>query len=190
MIKTILTALLLSFNAYSMDIESLPKSSTINYLGMFSSRGFVNTQSFNCSMVRVMYKGVVRVLTAAHCCNGVYTEGVSMKKIDHNLDLCELSIKGVPNNGALISTIPPKLLDTVYTAGYLKTDGLFFGRGYVTAIGSTLVLTNAFSTPGMSGGPTFNQNGELVGINSRYLKARNQGIYVPSTKIIEFLDRK
>lgn len=156
MIKILLATLLISFSSYGADSEILPKQSTIRYLGMFSSKSLVEKGWYNCSMVRVIHKEKMRILTAAHCCKGVYNEGISLVKSDSSLDLCEISVKGAPTTGASISNKFPEILDTVYTAGYLQQEGLFFGKGYVTILSQTQIQSSSFSKPGMSGGPTFN----------------------------------
>jgi hypothetical protein len=64
--------------------------------------------------------------------------------------------------------------DAVYTAGFPKESGFFFGQGQARAIvsrrlvgdnGGYTVIYNAETLPGMSGGGVFNQQGQLVAIH-------------------------
>jgi S1-C subfamily serine protease len=40
----------------------------------------------------------------------------------------------------------------------------------------------------MSGGPTFDEDGNLLGVNSEYYLENNNSFFVPNTAIKQFLD--
>ena len=69
---------------------------------------------------------------------------------------------------AKLSHIPPHTGDTIYAVGYPLGLPLSVQRGQVVAeepAGPSIIVINCTIAPGDSGGPVFNEAGEVVGIN-------------------------
>jgi hypothetical protein len=105
-----------------------------------------------------------RAITAAHCAPedaGFTVDGMDSIVLKRS-ELFVLVIAG--NKPALKLTTKLKLQDTVTAFGFAWGD-MFVFRGHVAAFKDGDFLMDRPLAPGMSGGPTVNQAGDVVGIN-------------------------
>ena len=84
--------------------------------------------------------------------------------------------------------------EQVYVAGFpfgmpfTVTEGIVSAPSQLMS-GKSYVQTDAAVNPGNSGGPVFNNNGEVIGITtSKFTSADNMGFAVPITSLIEEFD--
>lgn len=166
----------------------------------------------SCSVSIIKYERKLTLITSEHCCNGtnfgkIGETTVGIGKTNKESDLCELVVHNHPNpyftnRGTTIAPTPEQLMDTVYSIGnspvvvsnseggelyspYFKVN---HNKGYVDSI-----LSNDYTHlssrmyQGMSGGPTLNRKGEIVGINSR-TDHYKYGIITSSSALKRFLN--
>jgi len=195
--KVLLSLLLLfiSINAFSQVPKEIlgerkAKYNVMNYTGIFSfERDNEGVKTImNCTMFTVYHEKKQRMLTAKHCCDGI-SKGVSIVKVHPVYDICEIKVSVPPpfTKGIELSKNKVNMLDTVYTAGLLSSEGAFFSKGYVRLAYDDAGISTSFMKPGMSGGPTFDEDGNLYGVNSMYYKESNNTMFVPVNIIKEFL---
>lgn len=96
-----------------------------------------------------------------------------LKTVDYtNKDFCELGNANILNSG-----------DTVFAIGYpLGMERLKITKGVVSGIQDRYIQTDAPINPGNSGGPLFDQNKNVVGINTAKISstsAENIGYAMP-----------
>lgn len=168
---------------------------------VFNSKAYVKkvegVLGGHCSSVFVMYKGEVRHLTNAHCCevpmlyNG---KEAKFKKVDVAVDLCELEHNDFPERGLNISQDAPEITNIVYSVGYSGTYSLNISQGrVVTGLfisplnGQFLYGTTAFTIRGNSGGAALDRKGDLFGIISQ-ANGLNHGSFIPAIIIRAFLN--
>ena len=164
----------------------------------------------SCSAVSINYKGKFRTLTAAHCCDETNIKDTQNKnkkilKIKRSVDLCEIELIKTEKYSS-IEVGKLSLFDKLQSVGIqpIGTDlankplvrmNIYEGRisaftnsFYINQnLDSDLVISTAQLHRGMSGGGTF-RNGKLIGINSMTLTGTNDGIVIPTTEIIKFLN--
>ena len=62
--------------------------------------------------------------------------------------------------------------------------------GIISQVGTTFLQTDAALNPGNSGGPTFNEKGNIVGIASRKLQGENLSFLAPASALDELLKQE
>lgn len=155
------------------------------------------------------------ILTAGHVCEGMKQvgkerlEGFSIKtyiidydgtkrtsfsiaKIDEKNDLCLIKSKG-NRNYARISASRPDIGDLTYSVssphGVFSANNVLLYSGYYTGIdGDEQSVFTILAKPGSSGGPVFNQNGEIISIiSSTHINIENIAFGTELSFIHEFL---
>ena len=151
----------------------------------------------HCSSVYVNYKGKIRHVTNAHCCDApllLNSQELKFLKIDKENDLCELGHDKIPSTGIAMSQIDPEVTNIVYTVGYSGPYDLTISQGrivsglYRSPLNNQLLYrTSSFTIGGNSGGAAFNENGDLFGIVSQG-NGLNHGAFIPLAAVRKFLD--
>lgn len=136
------------------------------------------------------------VLTAAHVVgsnlkvtfNGDYKAyDAEVIKLDESLDLALLKTE-IPSEGVKISDEDVKLLDAIYIIGTPLGISDVFSYGRVSKLDQGyLHQLDASINNGNSGGPVFNENGELVGIVKSKRNDANNVAYMVQLKQIKAL---
>lgn len=117
---------------------------------------------------------------------------VTIVHIDQKKDLAILKINdtaykasGIPYT---IRKNPGDIAESIYTLGYPKND-IVYGQGYLAARtgkdGDTLTCQiTVAANPGNSGGPVFNQKGEVIGVISTKQKTVEGAVFAIQSKYL------
>ncbi len=113
-------------------------------------------------------------------------------------DLALLRVEGLPASRLELRADDPAQGDRVYALGHPyasaatgKLSGTLLwsvSEGIVSAVGTTMVQTDAALNPGNSGGPLVDAEGRVVGIVSRKLAADNLSFATRSARVAVLLD--
>lgn len=154
-----------------------------------------------CSSVFLVYKNKVRHVTNAHCCDvgPMYFEGVGTEQVKKspNVDLCELKHSKMPTDGVKLSQENPQIGSKVYIVGFPMYHDFSISFGRITSNKTTniipmmelpIIMTNAFTYYGNSGGAALNEKGELVGITAITVHGVWTGGFTPVDELKRFLD--
>ena len=154
-----------------------------------------------CSSVLLTHNGKIRHVTNAHCCDVgiIYYEGVATEQVKKNpsVDLCELKHSRLPKDGIKLSENNPQIGSKVYIVGFPMYHDFSISFGRITSNKTTniipmmelpIIMTNAFTYYGNSGGAALNEKGELVGITAITVPGVWIGGFVPVDVLKSFLD--
>ena len=120
------------------------------------------------------------------------TRRARLVNVDIVNDLALLKIKPPDATPITLATRPSRKGDTVYSIGYPYDLGITVVPGTYNglaphSVNSKVNFTGSLN-PGMSGGPAFNQAGQVIGVNEA--TAGNQlSFLVPVNKLIALVDR-
>lgn len=106
-------------------------------------------------------------------------QAVKIIASDEKADLALLETTLSPSEGLEISEVAPKHGQALYVIGYPLKDTKVITEGIVASPkalmnGQAKLLMTATVAPGMSGGPVFNHNGQVIGLVSGSTKVMNE----------------
>lgn len=127
--------------------------------------------------------------------NGSDTESARIKKISALADLAILEVYSSNLNAVplKLSKTNPSPRTNAFAAGYPGDLEMTISEGYINGISEKSIspriqFTSALN-PGMSGGPTLNNVGEVIGVN--VARAGDSiGLLIPSTAVTELIDHQ
>ena len=163
-----------------------------------------------CSGVLIDDQGTVA--TAYHCVSTGQASLVQLENgeqgkstilaADPSSDLALLVVPDLIGKGPalLIREDPPQRGETVYALGHpfaplaerKELGGTLrwsVSKGIISAIGDTLIQTDAALNPGNSGGPVVDEQGRIIGIASRKLQGDNISFLAPS-RLLQLLNKE
>lgn len=128
------------------------------------------------------------VMTCSHCLGGkrilVNGHPAQVYKEDKDSDLALLIVHTIVIDRVLLAE--PIVGDDVFSWGYpMSSPNLLFTKGYVAVIQVNQSFSTTISMPGSSGSGLYNSSGQLVGIVSGYLPARNNAIQLSSNVLTQ-----
>ncbi len=131
-----------------------------------------------CAGVYISPKGYI--LSCAHCFEDGNTKILVSEMdnmpmvgkligLDRKLDLALVVVPDIhtPTQYAVMASGPVKVGDDVYIVGHPFGLGWSFTKGVVSGLNrfnNWLLQTDAVANPGNSGGPVYNNHGELIGV--------------------------
>lgn len=118
----------------------------------------------------------------------------SINKIDAPRDVCTLSVPGLSSTPVEIESIrEPKVGEHVYAAGTSRGFDQTRSEGLIASLygswGGRFIRTTAPTSPGLSGGGLFDDNGHLIGIMCfQRTEGQNQNFALPVNFLDELLE--
>lgn len=124
-----------------------------------------------------------------------FNDDLDVVNVDVNLDLAILKYveENVKYEAVEFCKSPATTGETVYAMGNSKGDGLSITKGIVSDNNrlfgkNTYIMTDAPVNSGNSGGPLFNELGEVVGVITSMKKdALLMNYAIPANKVLEFI---
>lgn len=178
--------LLTSANDSQLNAENLYKQygNQVYYLKVYRADGSLKTVG---SAFAIKDQ---KALTAAHVVKDApkvelintetsKTQVVKIIASDEKADIAVLQTNLSPDEGLEISEVAPKHGQALYVIAYPLKDTKVITEGIVASPkaiinGQPKLLMTATVAPGMSGGPVFNHNGQVIGLVSGSTKVMNE----------------
>ncbi len=113
---------------------------------------------------------------------------------ERQVDLCLVKLAVKPKSHFKLSNLKPGLNDTAYIIGHPRGMDFTIAHGLVkgyrkNAIGSEEMEVTTPMGPGSSGGPLFDDHGDIVGVASKYSADRlNENFGIPLNEVSTFID--
>lgn len=135
-----------------------------------------HTIATNLHLFKWAHSAIVKILK-----DGVHINAQTVLTLDRRHDLCTFKVEydGIP---VKITSKVPRVGDRVYALGNPLGYEATFSSGMVTALRSDEIQMDAPISPGSSGGPVANDQGEVFGVSSSsVVGGQNLNFVVPLT---------
>ena len=205
-VSTFGTASRQSIELLSRDIEQLKKTQDYQYSQIKEVTKLPEGAVVKSGGSAFMIDGKGYLLTNAHVLKGssavvANADGQEFKTVivyvDHAKDLAVLKISD--SDYAPVKTLPYDVKSNdvnlgaeVFTLGYPRNE-ITYNKGYLSAVSgfdgdTATVQVSLLANPGNSGGPVFNQYGDIIGIlSTREANAQGVAFAIKSKEIIQSL---